>query len=93
MKYILIILILIVYGCYFGALLSSPIGIKDILGTIFLLAASVLCSRYLHKKEKKNKVEWALFGFLGNVSALFYHWLYRLFTDHWKKGKTVTGNN
>lgn len=93
MKYILIILILIAYGCYFGVILIKPFEIKDILGSIFLIAVSVVCSRYLYKKENTNKVEWALFGFLGNVSAVFYHWIYRLFTDHWKKGKTVTGDN
>jgi hypothetical protein len=93
MKYILIILIVAAYGGYFGSMLSRPIDTKDIIGTILLIGLSVFCSRYLYKNENKNKIEWALFGFLGNVSALFYHWVYRLFTAHWKKGKTVTGNN
>jgi hypothetical protein len=93
MKYILIILIIASYSGYIKVMLSRPIDMKDIVGSVLLIILSIFCSRYLYKKENKNKIEWALFGFLGNVSALIYHWLYRLFTDHWKRGKTVTGNN
>ncbi len=89
----LIILIVAAYGSYFEVMLLRPIDMKEIIVSILLISVSILCSRHLYKKENKNKVEWALFGFLGNVCALFYHWLYRLFTDHWKKGKAVTGNN
>ncbi len=93
MRYILLALIIAAYGGYFCSMLSRPVEVKEIIFAVLVIPISILCSRYLYKKESKNKVEWALFGFLGNVSALFYHWTYRLFTDHWKKGKTVTGNN
>ncbi len=93
MKYLLTTLILAAYGGYFGSMLSRPAEVKEIVFAVLVIPISILCARYLYKKENKNKVEWALFGLLGNVSALFYHWIYRFFTDHWKKGKRVTGNN
>jgi hypothetical protein len=93
MRYILIILNIVCFGAYFISMSLRPIETKGIMLTALLIILSIFSSRYLYKKENKNRIEWALFGFLGNVNALFYHWIYRLFTDHWKKGKRVTGNN
>jgi hypothetical protein len=33
-----------------------------------------LCANYLYRKATNKKAEWALFGFLGNVTALLVFW-------------------
>lgn len=42
--------------------------------SIALIIVNSLCARYLYKKADKNKVEWALFGLIGNLTALLCFW-------------------
>lgn len=93
MKYILIILIIAAYSGFSISLLSRPIELTDIVGTVLLISLGIFSSRYLYEKENKNKIEWALFGLLGNIGALMIYSTYKQFTNAWKKGKTVTRNN
>jgi len=39
-----------------------------------LIIFNLYCSRYLYKKAEKNKVDWALFGSIGNLTALLCFW-------------------
>ncbi len=59
----------------------------DIPIVVFLMAISILSARHLYNRATTKKVEWALFGLLGNVSAIFYHWLWEKTTDHWRQGR------
>ena len=54
---------------------------------IIVVAVNLSCSRYLYKKAGENKVEWALFGFLGNISAIIFFWLFKDVLTNWNQGK------
>ncbi len=93
MKYILIVLIVLAYGSAVSVIFQGGYEINNIIALILMTAISAYCSRRLYRVSKRNKSEWALFGFLGNISALIYHWLFVLYTENRKTGKKVTGNN
>jgi len=46
-----------------------------------------LCAIYLYKRAGPKKVEWALFGFLGNVTAILVFWLVKDVRARWSKGQ------
>jgi len=40
----------------------------DLIAMLFLITlVNFFCARYLYKKASKTKMEWALFGFIGNL--------------------------
>jgi hypothetical protein len=47
-----------------------------------IVAANVLCARYLYHNAVTRKTEWALFGFLGNIYALSVYWVAKAFRSH-----------
>ena len=81
--------------CYVGGILSIPVVSllhgsipKDIVVTfLFILLINILSARYLYAKASTHKLEWALFGLLGNVNALFFHWLWTRISSHWRRGR------
>jgi hypothetical protein len=53
---------------------------------LFIMGISFLCAVYLYFKVESKRVEWALYGFLGNINALFYYWMYKSVWLPWKQG-------
>jgi hypothetical protein len=62
-----------------------------VIWAVIIFAANSFCARYLYRKAETRKTEWALFGFLGNTSALFVYWLVKDITSHWSRGKRYFG--
>lgn len=50
---------------------------------------NLMCARYLYNKSNSNKIEWALFGILGNVNAIFVYHAKDYVVNRWKKGKSI----
>ena len=95
MKIALIILIVLSLGGGITAFIQSngrmPSQFYFMLPLIILI--SLLCAKYLYSNARNKKIEWALFGFLGNISALFVFWIWSYCSGQWKKGQSVLGNN
>lgn len=79
MKKFLVVIVLLAYAGFFTS--AANFAIRDgkfdyevIISTIFLLTINCLCARHLYKKAEKNKAEWALFGLIGNLTALLCFW-------------------
>jgi len=58
-----------------------------ILMMFFISILNAWSARYLFGKATKNKIEWALFAFLGNINAIFIHWFYTSAKEQWIEGK------
>lgn len=58
-----------------------------------IIIISFLCAKYLYSKALNNKIEWALFGFLGNINALFVFWIWSYCSGQWTKDHSIFGNN
>ena len=54
---------------------------------IILVTVNFLSSKYLFNKAVENKAEWALFGFLGNITAIIFFWLFKDVISNWKQRK------
>ena len=52
-----------------------------------LIVINILCAKHLYKKAKRKKIEWALFGFLGNFNAILIYWFVNDVKSSWSKGK------
>ena len=81
MRVLLIILVILSYIGGVGAIAgitkargAIPIDIVFVL--CIVTVCNVVCALYLYKKAACSKVEWALFGVIGNLSALFFFWLF-----------------
>ena len=53
---------------------DGRIDYTGVFSAILLITVNCLCARYLFKKAEKHKIEWALFGLIGNLTALFCFW-------------------
>ena len=89
MRYLLITLIVISWG---GAAASVVLTQEhqDHLPLFFFPLMAVingLCAIYLYRKATTKKVEWTLFGFIGNVTALLVFWLVQKVRGKWSKGE------
>ena len=90
-----VFLISVVIASYFGGIISMVVFSvhhgsipKDIVVTfLFILLINILSARYRYAKASTHKLEWALFGLLGNVNALFFHWLWTRISSHWRRGR------
>jgi uncharacterized membrane protein len=88
-------LISVVIICYVGGIISIVVFsvhhdsiAKHIIGTfLFILLINILSARYLYAKAPTHKLEWALFGLIGNINAIFFHWLWRRIFSHWMRGR------
>ena len=57
-----------------GDVCSVPFDILFIFSIVTV--CNVLSAFYLYKKAARSKVEWTLFGAIGNLNALFFFWLF-----------------
>jgi len=78
-KKLLIAIAILAYGGFIVATVkfavrNGRIDYAEIFSVILLITVNCLCARYLFKKAEKHKVEWALFGLIGNLTALFCFW-------------------
>jgi len=63
---------------------------KNIIGSfLFILLINILSARYLYAQASTHKLEWALFGLVGNMNAIFFHWLWKRISGHWRRGRGV----
>jgi hypothetical protein len=94
MKTALIILIILSLGggiIAFSQSSGMPTPYYFLLPVIILI--NFLCAKYLYSKAHNKKIEWALFGFLGNINALFVFWIWSFCSGNWRKGQSIFGNN
>jgi len=70
-------LVVVVILLYLGFVISTVMFAMDgqlklntEVSLFALITFNLCCSRHLYKKAEKNKVEWALFGSIGNLTAL-----------------------
>jgi len=94
MKLVLVILIVISWLC--GVYVSHFDSFPNRLPSfdylfIVIIGVNILCGMYLYSRAAEKKIEWALFGLLGNISVVLIFWLWNYFRNSWKKGKSVLG--
>ena len=86
------VLLIILIGLSWIGGIGSIVGFSTNAGRILwdmvvwafiAVTLNTLCARYLYRKALTRKTEWALFGFLGNISALFVYWLVKDIKSHW----------
>jgi hypothetical protein len=89
-----IFLYVIVVLAYLGAGISTAMFAREGLLTsgtelsfVLLIIFNISCARYLYKKANNNKTEWALFGLIGNLTAIVCFWLFKDVLINWKRGK------
>ena len=91
-KVLIILLILSLAGAAIATVMdysyNGNIPVNRILMLLCILLINVFCANYLYKRASIHKVEWALFGFLGNINALFIFWILKDAIPRWKKGKS-----
>jgi len=68
---------------------KGEIGFDFLLIMIAIYITNLFCARYLYYKAHDNKIEWALFGFLGNLNAILFYYCKNYVTERWVKGKSV----
>jgi uncharacterized membrane protein YsdA (DUF1294 family) len=94
---LLIVLILSLLGGI-GAIIAIPADqhstkLQQVVVLICLLALNSICALYLYKRAPyKNKTEWALFGFVGNISAIMIYHYKNYVKDRWSKGQSIFRN-
>jgi hypothetical protein len=54
-----------------------------------IYTVNLICARYLYNKSSSNKIEWALFGILGNVNAIIVFHVKDYVVNQWKNGKSI----
>jgi dipeptide/tripeptide permease len=90
-KFLITIIVLSWLGLLSSAVTFVSHGTQHISEVLILITILVtvnfLSSRYLFNKAVENKVEWALFGFLGNITAIIFFWLFKNVLSNWKQGK------
>jgi hypothetical protein len=93
MKAVLIILVIFSLGGGSMALYVSyqSANMLDYFWVPLCIVINSLCAKYLYSKAQSKKTEWALFGFVGNINALFVFWLRSYCTDRWNRGRSVFG--
>ncbi len=75
MKTFLIILVTLSYACGIGSVIvfgiyKDAIPYKLILSFLFVSIINWASAKYLFHKASKCKVEWSLFGAIGNINAI-----------------------
>ena len=90
MRFFLIILIIFSYIGGISSFIAFSVkeagfSIKVFIILISMIIINILCAKYLYHKATNKKVEWALFGLLANIHAIFIYWLYNLILSNWKR--------
>lgn len=90
-KFLIIIAILSYTGFVISAVRLAILGDKFysylIISTIITTIVNTFCAVFLYKKAERSKVEWALFGFIGNFTAILCFWLFKDVVINWRRGK------
>jgi hypothetical protein len=68
---------------------ADAIRFDLVLMSIAIIAVSLVCALYLYRKTKNSKLEWLLFGFLGNVNAIIVFHINEYVKNRWTKGKSI----
>ncbi len=92
-RLLLIFLIVLSWIGGIGAIVGVSAGAGRIrwdmvVGVVFVAIVNALWAQYLHRKAVARKTEWALFGFLGNITVLLVHWFITDIGAHWSGGKS-----
>jgi hypothetical protein len=89
LRYLLITLIIACWGGAAASVIVTQEHQPHLPLAFFPLMAVIngLCAIYLYRQATTKKAEWALFGFLGNVSALLVFWLVQNVSGKWSKGQ------
>lgn len=97
-----ILLILIIIVCLGGSIavfvnmmnssLPQSTQLTLIISLILTYIINALCAHYLYKKAKSKKIEWALFGFIGNLNAILFYYCKKYVAERWTQGKSVFGD-
>jgi hypothetical protein len=87
----LIVFLILNLSCGISALLLSrnQSNVEKIALLVFILIINAICSNYLYKKAPKDKIEWALFGFMGNLSAIIIYHFKNYVVSRWSGGKSI----
>lgn len=90
-KFLIIIIALGYLGFLYSAVTFVSLGKQQLSEVLIpltiLVAANLISARYLYNKADHNKVEWSLFGFLGNITAIIIFWSFKDVLINWKRGK------
>jgi cell division protein FtsW (lipid II flippase) len=62
-------------------------SLSEVIWFLVVIAANFICARYLYNKAERSKHEWALFGFIGNLTALMIFFLFKDVVYNWRRGK------
>jgi Na+/phosphate symporter len=88
------VLLFIVILAYMGGIISTAkffvagqLHFGMIISLITLISFNIFCARYLYKKANTSKSEWALFGSIGNITALLIFWFFNNLLTNWSRGK------
>jgi len=96
-RIILIFLVILSWGAgiiaYYDSYQMSNMPTYYYFSLPFIIILNILCAKYLHLKAQKKKLEWALFGLLGNINAVLVFWIWSYCINRWQKGESVFGNN
>jgi hypothetical protein len=92
MRVFLIVLVILSYLSGVTAIITYSVdggSLRiDMLGIMLVVVIiNILSARYLYLRAPTKKVEWALFGLVGNVNAILFFWVWKRITSHWKSGR------
>jgi hypothetical protein len=88
LRYLLIIMNVVCWGTAVTVAVGSWQRDYSVFFTFPLtVITNALCSVYLYRRAQFKKVEWGLFGLLGNVTAILVFWLVRDVKAKWEKGE------
>jgi hypothetical protein len=92
-RIVLIFLVMLSWGggiiAYYGSYQMSNMPTYCYFSLPLIIILNILRAKYLHTKAQNKKAEWALFGLLGNISALPAFWIWSYCISRWEKGKSV----
>ncbi|NVN91290.1 MAG: hypothetical protein HXX11_11905 [Desulfuromonadales bacterium] len=90
-KFLIVLNVLAIIGFSIStakfAVRGNELQLDAIVSSVVLIVINSLCSAWLYNRAEKYKVEWALLGFIGNLTALLSFWLLKDVMDNWKRGK------
>lgn len=90
-----VFLIILNFLCYLGGIISiiaffvreGRIRLDLIAMLLVIILVNYFCARYLYAKASKSKMEWALFGFIGNFNAILFYWIYAAAKEYWNRNQ------
>ena len=71
---------------------EESVKVNVILVMITIYVMNLICAFHLFNKSNNNKIEWALFGFLENITAIMVYCAKNYITSRWEKEKSILKN-